>query len=152
MKTLFTLLLIAVFVVFSVIPSSAQRMSSSDILKAGLLGAGSGAVGGLASGGDGNDVWKGALAGMGVNIIGGALLDAITQGSGGASYGETTYVTQPQYQVQPQNYQPQAQYYPQAQYQAQSQPMSTYNEGYQAGYYNGYKEGYLQGVKDATRQ
>jgi len=92
-------------------------------------------------------VFKDTLAGMGINIIGGALLDAITQGSSGTSYSQT-YTKQPQYQPQPQNYQNQAQVYNQA----QSQPVNNYSDGYQAGYYNGFKEGYLQGMKDAMRQ
>ncbi len=58
--------------------SYAEGKSSSDLLKEGLLGAGSGAIGGLASGAKGGDIWKGALAGVGVNIVGGALLDAIS--------------------------------------------------------------------------
>ena len=45
-------------------------MLARDLLKEGLLGAGAGAVGGLASGAKGGDVWKGALAGAGVNIVG----------------------------------------------------------------------------------
>jgi hypothetical protein len=52
-----------------------QESGTQKILKQGLVGAGSGA---LASGMSGGDAGKGALIGAGTNIIGGALLDAIT--------------------------------------------------------------------------
>lgn len=49
-----------------------------NILKQGLLGAGTGA---LASGMSGGSAGKGALIGAGTNVIGGALLDMMTQPS-----------------------------------------------------------------------
>ncbi len=55
-----------------------QESSTQKILKQGLLGAGTGAI---ASGVSGGDAGKGALIGAGTNVIGGALLDAITQPS-----------------------------------------------------------------------
>jgi hypothetical protein len=58
--------------------SQLSYSSSTDILKDGLLGAGSGAVGGAASGAKGGDLWKGALAGAATNVVGGALIDTIT--------------------------------------------------------------------------
>jgi hypothetical protein len=52
-----------------------QESSSSKIIKQGLVGAGSGA---LAAGMSGGNAGKGALIGAGTNVIGSALLDAIT--------------------------------------------------------------------------
>lgn len=49
--------------------------SSRNILKQGLLGAG---VGAISSGASGGDAGKGALIGAGTNVIGSALLDALT--------------------------------------------------------------------------
>jgi len=49
--------------------------SSREILKQGLLGAGTGAI---ASGASGGNAGKGALIGAGTGVIGGILLDAIT--------------------------------------------------------------------------
>lgn len=55
-----------------------QDDSTRDILKQGLLGAGTGAI---AAGASGGKAGQGALIGAGTNVIGGALLDAITQPS-----------------------------------------------------------------------
>ena len=121
MKKIFLALLITAFMTSIVLPCSAQK-SASDILRAGLLGAGAGAIGGAASGAKGGDVWKGALAGAGVNIIGGALLDAMS--------GERV---QTEYHV------------------GQMQPQNAYSTGYQEGYYNGYKAGYAEGLRDAVK-
>ena len=54
----------------------AQESSSGKILKQGLLGAGTGAI---AAGASGGKAGQGALIGAGTGIIGGALLDTITQ-------------------------------------------------------------------------
>ena len=53
----------------------AQDDSTRQILKQGLLGAGTGAI---ASGASGGDAGKGALIGAGTSVIGSALLDALT--------------------------------------------------------------------------
>ena len=53
-----------------------QESGTQKVLKQGLLGAGTGAI---AAGASGGDAGKGALIGAGTNVIGGALLDAITQ-------------------------------------------------------------------------
>ena len=53
-----------------------QQSSSGKILKQGLLGAGTGAI---AAGASGGKAGQGALIGAGTGIIGGALLDTITQ-------------------------------------------------------------------------
>jgi hypothetical protein len=97
--------------------------SSSDILKQGLLGAGSGAVGGAASGAKGGDLWKGALAGAGVNVVGGALLDSIS----GQKVAETKTVDNMSSQ-------------------------NAYSDGYQSGYANAYKAGYTQGYKEGLQE
>ena len=52
-----------------------QDDSSRNILKQGLLGAGTGAI---AAGASGGNAGKGALIGAGTNVIGNALLDALT--------------------------------------------------------------------------
>jgi hypothetical protein len=122
MKKVFIVALILA-VVFAGSFSYARRKSSSDLLKEGLLGAGSGAVGGLASGGKGGDVWKGALAGAGVNIVGGALLDSIS----GEKVDSVDRV-------------------------GRMEPQSAYGEGYKEGFNNGYKQGYTQGYKEGIRE
>ena len=75
-----------------------QQDPNRQILKQGLLGAGTGAI---AAGASGGNAGKGALIGAGTNVIGGALLDTL-MGSG-----------QSQPQPQPVYYQPapQPQYY-----------------------------------------
>jgi len=89
-----------------------QPSATSQILKQGLLGAGTGAIASSASGGDAG---KGALIGAGTNIIGGALLDAISQPSQPRrvyrraapppQQYQPQYQQQPQQVVQPQNVQ-----------------------------------------------
>ena len=120
-----TYYLIIVFVLFLTVNSLsfAAGKSSSDLLKEGLLGAGSGAVGGLASGAKGGDVWKGALAGAGVNIVGGALLDSIS--------GEKVNTVNNVEAMDPQK---------------------AYGDGYKDGFHNGYKQGYTQGYKDGIKE
>ena len=53
----------------------AQDDSTRQVLRNGLLGAGTGAI---AAGASGGNAGKGALIGAGTSVIGGALLDAIT--------------------------------------------------------------------------
>jgi hypothetical protein len=124
MKTgiLAVLIVLSILVVFSPGLSMANSRSS-DILRQGLLGAGSGAVGGAASGSKGGDIWKGALAGAGVNIVGGALLDSFS----GEQVSNTQRVDQ-------------------------STSRDAYSQGYQDGYQNGYKAGYTQGYRDGLRE
>ena len=55
-----------------------QESGTQKVLKQGLLGAGTGAI---ASGASGGNAGTGALIGAGTGIIGGALLDTITQPS-----------------------------------------------------------------------
>ena len=149
MKYLSILLVITLSIILLESPVHAQSNSSIDLLRSGLLGAGAGAVGGAASGAKGSEIWKGALAGAGVNIIGGALLDTMTRQNTAPQ--PRTYASQPQY------YQaaPQAAAYSQPAYNSYPAPATyqgTYQEGYQAGYQMGYKEGYSQGLKDGIRE
>jgi hypothetical protein len=55
-----------------------QQSATANVLKQGLLGAGTGAI---AAGASGGDAGKGALIGAGTGAIGGILLDAISQPS-----------------------------------------------------------------------
>lgn len=68
------------------------------------------------------DIWKGALIGAGTAIVGGKILDAMTQEP-------VQHVTV----VQP------------------MQPVDAYQSGYQDGFNNGYKAGYTSGYKDGIR-
>ncbi len=97
--------------------------NSSDLLRQGLLGAGSGAVGGAASGAKGKDVWKGALAGAGVNILGGVLLDSIS----GEKVDKVERVDR-------------------------TPSRTAYSDGYEDGYQNGYKAGYTDGYKEGLKE
>jgi len=115
--------MLTAFFSFLICPNVMANSSSSDILKQGLLGAGSGAVGGAASGAKGGDIWKGALAGAGVNIVGGALLDSIS----GQKVAETRTVDNMNSQT-------------------------AYSDGYQAGYENAYKAGYTEGYREGLRE
>lgn len=95
-----------------------QESGTQKVLKQGLLGAGTGAIASAASGGDAG---KGALIGAGTNVIGGALLDAISTPS------------QPRkvYRRPPQQQYPQQQYQPQYQQQYQPQPQQYQPQQYQ---------------------
>jgi hypothetical protein len=77
-----------------------QESSSSKVIKQGLVGAGSGA---LAAGMSGGNAGKGALIGAGTNVIGSALLDAITTP---APQPRRVYRRPAQPQSQPQRYAP----------------------------------------------
>ena len=117
------LLILTVLISTSLVYAQSRRNSSNEILKQGLLGAGSGAVGGLASGAKGGDVWKGALAGAGVSIVGGALLDSMS--------GEQVNTVD----------------------RVEQMPSSdAYGAGYKEGFNNGYKQGYTQGYKDGIAE
>ena len=78
MKTKYIFTVLAILISATLIASCAYSQdddTNRNILKNGLLGAGTGAI---ASGMSGGNAGKGALIGAGTNIIGGALLDAIT--------------------------------------------------------------------------
>lgn len=99
--------------------AAADEDSSRNILKQGLLGAGTGAIASSASGGNAG---KGALIGAGTNVIGGALLDTLF--SGGSSQQprqqQVVYAQQPQYVQQQPQY---AQSYPAQQGYVEQQPV-----------------------------
>lgn len=102
-----------------------RQSSSSNIIKQGLLGAGTGAIASSMSGGNAG---KGALIGAGTNVIGSALLDAISTPSQPT---RRVYRAAPPQQYQPQ-YQPQYQQQyqqpyqqQQPQYQPQYQPQNV---------------------------
>jgi len=122
MKGLVGLIVIAIMVALPLGQSFAAK-TSSDLLREGLLGAGAGAVGGAASGAKGRDVWKGALAGAGVNIIGGMLLDSMS----GQKVDDVKRVDN-------------------------LSPRSAYSDGYEDGYAGGYKKGYTDGYKDGVKE
>ena len=140
MKRIGAVILIVIFTASSAVPCLAQQ-SAADILRAGLLGAGAGAVGGSVSGGKGSDIWKGALAGAGVNIIGGSILDMITAGSANTQRQPVSYRRSSTYQNNTGYTQQQAYY-----------SKSPYELGYEAGYAAGYKAGYVQGLKDGITE
>ena len=125
MKKVVVPMLVVTFLILLTSPSSyaANRKSAGDFLREGVLGAGAGAVGGLASGAKGGDVWKGALAGAGVNIVGGALLDAMS--------GEKVDSVKNVRAMDPEN---------------------AYGAGYKEGFNNGYKQGYTQGYKEGIKE
>jgi hypothetical protein len=131
MKLKLTVLFI-VFALFMFTGSNvfARRNSSSDLLKQGLLGAGAGAAGSAMSGGNAG---TGALVGAGVNVLGGALLDSITDD------GRDDYDSSPPRRV-----------YEQAP--VQQQAGGSYSQGYEDGYSNGYKKGYTDGYKDGLKE
>ncbi|MBF0217345.1 MAG: hypothetical protein HQL30_10180 [Candidatus Omnitrophica bacterium] len=120
-----------------------------DLLRQGLLGAGSGAIASSVSGGKSDKLWLSALTGAGVNILGGQLLDFIT-GPKNAEPAYQTVYNEPwstgQQVVTPV---------------ITSAPIQTsytnvydqaYNGGYNAGYKEGYKAGYLAGYKEALEE
>lgn len=97
--------------------SFAADYTMQDILRQGLLGAGTGAISAESSGGNAG---KGALIGMGVGVIGNVLLGILTEPSASSrpiAYApaqfQTYYTTQSYYQPQPQQvyYQPPQQAY-----------------------------------------
>lgn len=98
-----------------------QESGSSKMLKQGLLGAGTGAI---AAGASGGNAGQGALIGAGTGIIGGMLLDSMTQ----PSQPRRVYRKAPA-QPAPQQYQPQGQYQqPQQPQQYQQQNVQVSDE------------------------
>lgn len=100
----------------------AAESAAMDILKQGLLGAGTGAISAGVSGGKAG---KGALIGAGTNVIGGALLNFLTGSSNSAP--AQTYA--PAYSSAPQPvYQSQPVYQPQPTYVYYQQPQPVYQQ------------------------
>lgn len=90
MKNIYVILIVLLIVTLAYSPAWSQDDDSTrNILKQGLLGAGTGAI---AAGASGGNAGKGALIGAGTNVIGGALLDMLTTPSQPA---------QPQYYAPP---------------------------------------------------
>ncbi|MCK4852206.1 MAG: hypothetical protein KAS86_03740 [Candidatus Omnitrophica bacterium] len=122
-KMIVSVIVILVVAAMPMAESFAASRDSSDLIRSGLLGAGAGAVGGAASGAKGSNVWKGALAGAGVNILGGALLDSMS----GERTRDVSEVDS-------------------------AQPRQAYSDGYEDGYRNGYKKGYTDGYKEGLKE
>ena len=97
--------------------------SSNEILKRGLLGAGAGAAGSAAGGGN---VGTGALVGAGVNVLGGALLDSMS--------GEKVEDVNNVDSVSP-----------------RTAYSDGYEAGYGNGYKKGYTDGYKEGLKESYK-
>ena len=95
--------------------------ANKNILKQGLLGAGTGAI---AAGASGGKAGQGALIGAGTGILGSILLDTLTEGQ------------QPAPAPQ--------------QRQRATQTVDLYQEAYQEGYTDGFKDGYREGL-DTSR-
>jgi len=115
--------IVAVVIAAFLAASSFSYAEDKDILKQGLLGAGAGAAGSWASGAKGKNVWKGALAGAGVNVVGGALLDSMS--------GEHVDTVEHVQKMDSQD---------------------AYKEGYNDGFNNGYKQGYTEGYRDGVNE
>ncbi len=112
---------------------STAYADSIAVLKQGILGAGTGAVASAMSGGRGDRVWQSALAGAGITVVGGALLDMLT----GERVGTVTYVrgAQPAAVVIPAR---------------RARANTAYRRVYRQGFRNGYNQGYRDGYEDAT--
>jgi len=98
-----------------------QESGTQKVLKQGLVGAGTGA---LAAGMSGGKAGQGALIGAGTSVIGGALLDAITQPSQPRRVYRRAPTTQRVYPAQPpqQPYTQQSQVVPQQNVQVLEEP------------------------------
>jgi hypothetical protein len=127
---------------------------SIAVIRQGLLGAGTGAVATAMSGAKGDDIWKGALVGMGVNVVGGALLDIITTPSGQR---QTVYVNQRRARsvyVQPQQQVVIVESVDRNNLRRQAHKRiydAEYKRGVKEGYEYGYQYGYSDGYNNALR-
>ena len=97
-KKIFVIFAILVLTIFSTSLAYSTDEDTRNILKQGLLGAGTGAI---AAGTSGGSAGQGALIGAGTNIIGGALLDMLTAPSASTA----RRAPQPQYYDQDDYYQ-----------------------------------------------
>jgi hypothetical protein len=137
---------------------SFAESSGVDIIRQGLLGAGSGVIGGAVSGGKSEDLWIGALTGAGVNIIGGSLLDMITSSnaSGTANRSSVRYPgsVNTSYRYRDSVYRPKK-YYKQKKVPVTTITVNEYSpdylKGYSEGYTKGHDDGYLKGYKEAVK-
>lgn len=105
-KKIFTIFTILVSTIFITSLSHSTGEDTRNILKQGLLGAGTGAI---AAGTSGGKAGQGALIGAGTGVIGGALLDMLTTPSASSA----RRAVQPQYYDQDDYYEDEqpAEYY-----------------------------------------
>ena len=99
MNKIITITIIAIFFAGLTGNVYCQDDSTKNVLKQGLLGAGTGAI---AAGASGGKAGQGALIGAGTGIIGSALLDTITQPSQPKRVYRRAAPRQQQYQPAPQ--------------------------------------------------
>lgn len=140
---------IVMVVAVSVACAGVAQADSIAIIKQGLLGAGTGAAATAASGSTGDGVWKGALVGMGVNVVGGALLDIITTPNGTRTvvYADEPQPVRQRYVAQrPVEYRPAYTPQPDMRHRARE---AAQRRHYQAGFNDGYRVGYSDGYEDA---
>jgi len=123
MKTLTTVILALALCFYAVAPALAAEDASKNILKQGILGAGTGAI---AAGASGGKAGQGALIGAGTGILGNILLDTLT----GDNQSQPT----------------------QQQRERTTQTVDLYQEAYQEGYTDGFKDGYKEGLKAAVER
>jgi len=136
--------LLSVLVIMGLVPAlfcTATYADSITVLKQGLIGAGTGAVATAMSGAKGDAVWKGALAGAGITVVGGALLDMLT----GEQVGTVTYVREA-----PLTYARQAQPATAAMPMWRGRQYSASQRIYRDGFRNGYRQGYRDGYENAA--
>ncbi len=137
------LYILAVLCLTSALTCASVYADSIAIIKQGLLGAGTGAVASAMSGGKGDRVWQGALAGAGVMVVGGALLDMLT----GERTGTIAYASQPQPVTYVRQVRPITVIQPAKNYRQGPVYRRVYREGFRDGYGQGYRDGY----EDASR-
>ena len=137
-----SVLVMIVFILASF--SAAAYADGIAILRQGLLGAGTGAIATAATGGKGDHVWKGALIGAGVNVVGGALLDVLT----GERVGTVAYAQPSQQVVYVQQAQPAIIQYQARRPRANSVQRRIYRQGFRDGYDRGYQNGYADAQYD----
>ncbi len=138
---------ISILVMMAFILASFSVAAYADgiaILRQGLLGAGTGAIATAATGGKGDRVWKGALIGAGVNVVGGALLDVLT----GERVGTVAYAQPAQQIVYVQQAQPAMIRYQRPRPRADSVQRRIYRQGLRDGYDRGYQNGYADAQYD----
>jgi hypothetical protein len=133
-----------VMALISVAMCASVYADSVAILRQGLLGAGTGAIATAATGGKGDRVWKGALIGAGVNVVGGALLDMIT----GERVGTVAYIQPAQQPVYYRQAQPAVVQYQTVRPRPDSVHRRIYKQGFRAGYDRGYRDGYADAQYD----
>lgn len=108
-RKIFVLLVTILFLALAANISYGDEEGTRNVLKQGLLGAGTGAI---ASGASGGNAGTGALIGAGTGVIGGALLDAVTTpSSSGSSTRRRSSSQKAQYYDDEDNYDDGQEYY-----------------------------------------